>query len=169
MMRRWVQGGAVVMLMTLAGCASDSRDGLIRSTSNQLADATSSVEAITTKLKEYEKAKENRNEEAAKKELDDAVAVAKKLKESAQKLQDLYRKADAAAPATADAKKAIREEYASSVKNFTREVVSASDKHREMKAALAEVTKKYGEDPLRPLLQEIQEADTEFAAITRKR
>jgi len=169
MMRRLVHGGAVVLMMAVAGCASDSRDGLIRSTSNQLAEATNSVEAITAKLKEYEKSKENRNEEAAKKELDDAIAAAKKLKDSAKQLQELYRKADAVAPPTAEGKKELREEYAASVKNFTREVVSASEKHREMKTALAEVTKKYGEEPLRPLLQEIQETDTEFAAITRKR
>lgn len=169
MMRRWVHGGAVVLMMTLAGCASDSRDGLIRSTSNQLAEASSSVEAITAKLKEFEKQKENRNEEGAKKELDDAVAAAKKLKDCAAQMQELFRKADAAAPQTAEAKKALREEYASSIKNYTREITNASDKHREMKTALAEVTKKYGEEPLRPLMQEMQDADTLFAGITRKR
>jgi len=165
MMRRWLHGGAVLCLVSLAGCASDSRDGLIRSVNNQMAEATNSVEAITTKLKDYEKSKDNRNEEAAKKDLDDAIASAQKLKASAKELQELSRKTQAVAPGTAEGKKELRDQYANSVKSFTNEIVSAGEKHREMKQALAQVTKKYGEEPLRPLLQEIQEADTAFAAI----
>lgn len=169
MIRRLARAGVMVCLTALVGCNSDSRDGLIRSTSNQLSEATTSVDGISTKLKDYLKSKEARNEDAAKKDLEEAVTSSKKLKEIARELQTLYRKADSAAPTSDEERKALREANQANIKSFAANVVSLSEKHREMKLALAEVTKKYGEEPIRPLLQEIQEADTEFAAITRKR
>ena len=167
MMRRWARGGVMLSLLTLVGCGSDSRDGLIRSTSNQMAEASNSVEAITTKLKDYLKSKEGRQRGDRQEGPGRGRGGRKKAEGNRPRIPGPLPQGGLDAGHRGGEEGLARSESADH-QAFAETLVTAGEKHREMKDAVAQVTKKYGEEPLH-LLQEIQEADTEFAAITRKR
>ncbi len=168
MLRAWLRAGLCVGLACLVGCAGDNRDSIINDTSNQIANVATSAGNIKNKVDEYVKKKEatdNKDEEGAKTLLDEAIAEAKNLKEIAKKMQALSTRASSQTPPTDDERKAFLEKHKKRINETQAEL---KDAHRAMKLAVAEASKKF-EEPLRPLLKELSEAEGEFAAINRRK
>lgn len=165
MARAWLRAGLCGLMAALIGCGSDSRDSIIKNTNTLVAEVASSAGTIKSKVDEFVRKKDAKDDEGAKKELEEAVAEAKKLEDTAKKLQMMSARASNATPATAEEKKANLKNYEKAI-NATREELISS--HREMKKALADANKKY-EDALKPLMVEMSKAEGEFAAIVRKK
>lgn len=165
MLRAWVRAGLCVCVASLVGCGSDSRDSIISNQNIQISEAATSAGNIKAKIEEFVKKKENKDEEGAKKELDEAVGEAKKLKEIAQKMQSLSTMANSRTPGTPDEKKALLEKHLSRINDTHSELKTA---HRAMKRELDEAKKKYDE-ALQPLTLALNDAEGEFAAIARRK
>jgi phage shock protein A len=167
MLRRWLHLGLCLCVASLTGCGRDNRDGIIVDTNNLISNAGTSVETIKTKVEDFVKKKEadSKDEEAAKKDLDEAVAAAKSLKEIAQKMQSLSGQANAQTPPTPEEKKALLDKHLSGINNAYNQLKLA---HREMKRTIDEANKKF-EEPMRPLMQALADAEGDFAAIARRK
>jgi len=165
MLRAWLRAGLCVCAVSFVGCGGDSRESIISNTTTQLTEAASSVGNIKAKIEEFVKKKEAKDEEGAKKELDEAVAEAKKLKEVAKVMQNLSTQANARTPPTPEEKKVLLEKYQNRINDTQGELKNA---HREMKRALDEAKKKY-EEAMAPLIQAINDAEGEFAATVSHR
>ncbi len=164
-----LRAGLCLGLAFLVGCGGDSRESVITNNNNQMADAAATASSIKSKIEEFVKKKElpadKKDEEGAKKELDEAIAAAKKLKDIAKEMQALSNKANSVPPPTDDEKKALLEKYKKIIGDRTAELKIAQ---RDMKLAVTEASKKF-EEPMRPLVTALNDADGEFAAIVRKK
>ena len=167
MLRPWLYAGLCVCVASLVGCGGDSRDSIIVNTNTQISDAATSVLNIKSKVEDFVNKKEAgaKDEEGAKKDLEEAVGDAKKLKEIAQKLQSFLAQANSKTPPTTEEKKALLDKHLNSISETYKQL---KDAHRQMKAALAEANKKFDE-PLRPLMQALTDAEGEFVAIARRK
>lgn len=166
MVRRWLRAGFCAIAMSAIGCGENSLGNLITNTNNQVKQVASSFDNIKNRLDDYVKKKEGgKDEDGAKRDLDDAVAEAKKLKELAKALQSLSTQTSAVTGLTEEKKDALREQFQSSIESARNEVDKA---HRDMKKSLDEAKKKY-ESELGALVQALTESQGEFAAIVRRR
>jgi TolA-binding protein len=165
MLRAWLRAGLCVCAVSFVGCGGDSRESIISNTTTQITQAATSLGNIKAKVEEFVKKKEAKDEEGAKKELDEAVGEAKTLKEVAKNMQNLSAQANARTPPTPEEKKALLEKHQSRINDTHGELKTA---HREMKRAIDDAKKKY-EEAMAPLIQALNDAEGEFAAIARRK
>jgi len=165
MVRAWLRASVCVLVAALFGCGSDSRESILSNSNNLVAEVATSAGNIKSRVEEFVRKKDNKDDEGAKKELDEAIAEARKLEETARKLQSVASRASSLAPLTAEEKKTYLEKSKARI-NTTRDDLITS--HREMKKTLAEANAKY-EDALKPLMTELSKAEGEFAAIVRRK
>ena len=168
-MRLCRRSSALLMVLALTGCGGNREEGLISSTNDQLADASSSIVAITESLKDFMKHKDAKDEEAAKVDVEGATKAAEKLKGTAKKLQEYFRQADKGPAKSEDEKKEFRDANKVMLKETATKINELSERDREFKTVLAEVTKKHTAVPIQAVLKELEEANAQFASITRKR
>ena len=163
---RW---GFCVAIFGLIGC-SEGPEGTIGAVRNQISAASSSVDTIVAKLKDFSAKKQGGDEVNAKADLKDAIEAAKTLKLAADKIQEHhYHATQAAASMTDDQKKAFKENNVEALRSLAGTFTQAATSHRELKKIVREITTKYGEDSLRDLMQEINAADNAFAAVARRK
>ncbi len=145
------------------------REEVVKKVNETLKDAAKQASKIKSKVEEYVKKKElpgdKKDEEGAKKELDEAIAAAKKLKDIAKEMQALSNEANSLPPATDEEIKRLLDKYKKIIGDLTSELKLAQ---RDLQLAVAEASKKF-EEPLRPLMMALDDADGEFAAIVRKK
>src|SRR5204863_6515040 len=115
MLRAWLRAGLCVCAVSFVGCGGDSRESIISNSTTQATQAATCVGNIKARVEEFVKKKDAKDEEGAKKELDDAVAEAKTLKEVAKVTQNLSTQANSRAPPTPEEKKVLREKYQSRI------------------------------------------------------
>ena len=163
----WLRVGLCLCVASLAGCGGDNRDSLIANTTTQMTEVASAANNIKEKVDSFvtKKEAETKDEEGAKKDLDDAVGEAKRLKDIAKEMQRLSGRASTYAAPTPEEMKKFPETNRDRINGSREQLVSA---HRAMKESLAKAKTKY-EEPLQPLMQALNDAEGEFVAITRRK
>lgn len=165
MMRSWLRASVCVLTATLFGCGGDSRESIITNTNNSVSEVATSAGNIKSKVDEFVRKKDAKDDEGAKKELDEAIDEAKKLEQTAKKLQNIERRSNAVGNLTAEEKKAFLKKFEARINTTRDEAIAA---HRDMKKSVADANAKY-EEAMRPLMQELSRAEGEFAALTRRK
>jgi chromosome segregation ATPase len=158
---------SVVLLGTLVGCGASRDEGLISSTRTELSDANSALLKLTASIENFMKAKESKDAAAAetiKTEKQAMTEAARTLKQSAQKLQGLYRQAESAALPTPEEREAFRKANKSKLEGIANAVSELADTYPKFKTALDECSKKYEKD-ITETLKELQDANLMFASI----
>jgi hypothetical protein len=163
MMRR-LRYTAVLAVVSLVGCGVSRDEGVISSTQIVLSDANSALETMTTSLDEFVKAKEKKDDTVAKDQKETLLKSAESLKKSADKLQELYRQADASKLKTPEERTAFRERNKAKLAKVADTINSLAESDRKFKAALEEATKKYDKD-LTDVLKKLQEANLQFSSL----
>ena len=163
---RW---GFCVAIFGLIGC-SEGPESTIVAVRNEVSRASSSVDTIVTKLKDFSTKRQGGDKEKADADLKDAIEAAKTYKQAADKIQEHhYHATQAAASMNEDQKKAFKENNADALRGLAGTFNQAAVSHRELKKIVREITTKYGEDSLRDLMQEINAAENAFAAVARRK
>jgi hypothetical protein len=166
MLRPWLRAGLCACVVSLAGCGGDRRDSIITDTTTQMSEAASAVNNIQEKVKSYVAKREADVKEAeAAKDLEEAVADAKKLKDIAKAMQVLSSRVSALAAPTPEETKKFLDTNRDRINRSREDLIT---NHRAMRTAIDDAKKKY-EGPLQPLAQALTDAEGEFAAITRRK
>jgi len=166
MVRSWLRASFCVLAALVFGCEKDNRESVISNSNNLVSEVATSAGNIKNRVEEFMRKKESgKDDEGAKKEIDEAVAEAKKLEETALKLQNLSSRANSLTPPTAEEKKAYLAKFQPRIITTQEELKNA---HRDMKKVLTEANDKYSE-AMKPLMQELSKAESAFAAIVRRK
>jgi hypothetical protein len=170
-MTSWLRRcGVFALVVFIPGCLGGGDEGLISSTNSQLGDAAGYFDSMTASLKDFLKHKEANDDKTAKDDAKAAAEAAAKLKAVAKQLQSYYRQSETAgSKRTEKERDEFRQANQSRLAEFANKVADLSERDREFRATLAQVTKKYTDAPVQDLLKELREADSQFASITRKR
>jgi hypothetical protein len=170
-MTSWLRrSGVFALVVFIPGCLGGGDEGLISSTNSQLGNAAGYFDTMTASLKDFLKHREANDDKAAKDDAKAAADAAAKLKAVAKDLQTLYRQSETAgSKRTEKEKDEFRQANQSKLTEFANKVDDLSQRDREFRTTLAQVTKKYTDAPVQELLKELRDADAQFASITRKR
>jgi mRNA-degrading endonuclease HigB of HigAB toxin-antitoxin module len=163
-MKRWLRSLSFLVIGTLAGCGASRDEGLISSTQIELASANSAMETMTTDLGEYMKLKEGNDTKAINDKKKALLDAADNFRQSAQKLQGLYRQAESAALKTPEERKKFREANKAKIDQYTQTISDLAETGRKFTVALDESTKKYDKD-LTEVLKKLQDANMQFASL----
>ena len=163
-MKRWLRSLSFLVIGTLAGCGASRDEGLISSTQIELANANSAMETMTTGFAEYVKLKEGNDKKAIDDQKKTLLDSAENLRQSAQKLQGLYRQAESAALKTPEERKKFRDANKSKLEKYTQSISDLAESGRKFSVAVDECTKKYDKD-LTEVLKRLQDANMQFASL----
>jgi flagellar hook-basal body complex protein FliE len=155
--------GPIVMLVTLVGCESDPREGLISDTKAQLEAAAAKVSKIKGKVDEAVKKATETNKPPDFKETAEEAAG---LKQIAAQMKDLKMKADGLKDKTTDEqRRKLTETYKDPINNA---IDRLSKARKELNDKMVEVEKDH-KDALKDVRAKLVEAEAEFELIARQR
>jgi DNA repair ATPase RecN len=162
-MKRWLRFVSVVMIGALAGCGASRDEGLLSSTKIELANANTAMNNMTEGFAEYMKLKDGNDKKAIDDQKKTLLDAAESYRQSAQKLQTLYRQAESAALKTPEERKKFREANKNKLEDCAQAISNLAETGRKFTAAL-DSTKKYDKD-LTEVLKRLQDADLQFASL----
>ena len=154
-------GVAFALLGMMAGCGSDSREGLITETINHIKLASTEIGNIKTRVKE---ATDKATKENKKLDLADAMEATKKLKETGEKTQDLKRRIDTVKATVSDEdRQSNAEKYRDDLNKAFASLLKQKEELREVLASAEKIDKTKVED----LRKKIVDAESPFEALSR--
>jgi PBP1b-binding outer membrane lipoprotein LpoB len=154
--------GALLMAMTIMGCASDPREGLVDATAGDVETAATKVTNIKLKIEEAVK----KTETGKTPDFKEAILEVEALKRIAKEMQDFKIKADALKDKTTEEeRKDLADKIKTRLNNAMERVAKAKKELNETMAAVEAQHK----DALKTVREKLIEADGEFEAISRQR
>jgi predicted nucleic-acid-binding protein len=161
MKRLMVLGAALVMGVTLVGCGSDPRKGLVDGTVENLQNAATKVANINKKIDEAVK----KTESGKTPDFKDAIQEVESLKDIAKKMRTLKTETEALKEKTPEEEqKALRETIRGPLNDAIERLSKAK---RDLNDTLAAVEQEH-KDALKTVREKLTEAEGEFEAIARR-
>jgi hypothetical protein len=155
--------GAFALCALLAGCGSDTHEGLVRDTIQMIGRAANEVGNIKTRVDEAVK----RAEDGKKLDLADAVEATTKLKQEGEKAQEIGRRiAKVRAQITDEDRKINAANYKPKLNTAFAELLKQKE---ELRAALAKAESlgPNAKSEVKLLREKIVEAESPFEALSR--
>lgn len=146
--------------LTLVGCGSDPREGLVAAAVGDLDSAATKVQNIKNKVDDAVKKSSGKAPE-----FKEAIAEVDALKKIAKDMQELKLRADAlAGKTTEEERKDLTDKYKVQLNQAITRLTKARN---ELKASIV-AAETQDKDAVKPLRDKLEEAEGEFEAISRR-
>lgn len=150
------------LCVSVVGCGSDPREGLVAATVNDLGNAATKVANIKAKIEDAVK----KTEAGKTPDFKEAILEVDALKKIAKEMQELKMKTESLKDKTTEEeRKALADQYREQVANV---VERLSKTRKELIEAIASVESQH-KDAFKPVRDKLVEAEGEFEAISRQR
>jgi protein subunit release factor A len=161
MKRLLMLGLSLGFSLSLVGCGSDQREGLVNGTVKKLENAATKVANINKKIEEAVK----KTEQGKTPDFKEAIVEVESLKQIAKEMQALKTETEALKEKTPEEEQqALREKIRVPLNDSIERLTKAK---KELNDTLAAVDKDY-KDALKPVREKLAEAEGEFEAIARR-